>query len=140
MAKGSMSEESLSTGTKLGLPELQLGILPGFGGTQRLPRLVGLQTAAQMMLTSAPINDKKAAKLGLVDAVVPADKLLPAARAWAAEIAAGTKPRNFTLYRCSLHLPTSRARVITFSLLLLIYRFPLLRGDIDIGVYAVGEL
>ena len=89
----------LTAGTKLGLPELQLGILPGFGGTQRLPRLVGLQTAAQMMLTSAPISDKKAAKLGLVDAVVPQGKLLEAARAWAAEIAAGTKPRNFSLYR-----------------------------------------
>jgi enoyl-CoA hydratase/3-hydroxyacyl-CoA dehydrogenase len=89
----------IPTGTKLGLPELQLGILPGFGGTQRLPRLVGLQTAVQMMLTSTPINDKKAAKLGLVDGVVPKEKLLEAARAWAADIAAGTKPRNFTLYR-----------------------------------------
>lgn len=89
----------LRPGTKLGLPELQLGILPGFGGTQRLPRLVGLQTAAQMMLTSQPVNDKKAAKLGLVDAVVPKEKLLEAACAWAAEIAAGTKPRNFSLYR-----------------------------------------
>ena len=49
-------------GTKLGLPELQLGILPGFGGTQRLPRLVGLQTACQMMLTSAPVSDAKALK------------------------------------------------------------------------------
>jgi len=49
-------------GTKLGLPELQLGILPGFGGTQRLPRLVGLQTACQMMLTSAPVSAEKALK------------------------------------------------------------------------------
>lgn len=39
-------------GTRLGLPELQLGIIPGFGGTQRLPRLVGLQKAVEMMLTS----------------------------------------------------------------------------------------
>jgi enoyl-CoA hydratase/3-hydroxyacyl-CoA dehydrogenase len=89
----------LSVGSKLGLPELQLGVLPGFGGTQRLPRLVGLQTAVQMMLTSAPINDRKAAKLGLVDTVVPREQLLPAARAWAADIAAGAKPRNFSLYR-----------------------------------------
>ncbi len=49
-------------GTKLGLPELQLGILPGFGGTQRLPRLVGLQAACQMMLTSAPLSADKALK------------------------------------------------------------------------------
>ncbi|CAL5226791.1 g9652 [Coccomyxa viridis] len=96
-------------GTKLGLPELQLGILPGFGGTQRLPRLVGLQKAAQMMLTSAPVNDKKAAKLGLVDAVVPQGKLLEAARAWAAEIAAGTKPRNFSLYRTDKLEPLGEA-------------------------------
>ena len=39
-------------GTRLGLPELQLGIMPGFGGTQRLPRLVGLQKGIEMMLTS----------------------------------------------------------------------------------------
>ena len=89
----------MCAGTKLGLPELQLGILPGFGGTQRLPRRGGLQTAAQMMMTRETINDKKAAKLGLVDAVVPKEKLLEAARAWAAEIAAGSKPRNFSLYR-----------------------------------------
>ncbi len=43
-------------GSRLGLPELQLGIIPGFGGTQRLPRLVGLAKAAEMMLTSTPIK------------------------------------------------------------------------------------
>lgn len=56
-------------GASIGLPELQLGILPGFGGTQRLPRLVGLQQALTMILTSAPVKAEKALKLGLVDQV-----------------------------------------------------------------------
>ena len=50
------------------------GIIPGFGGTQRLPRLVGVETAARMMLTSKPISGKEALKKGLVDAVEAADK------------------------------------------------------------------
>ena len=65
-------------GTRLGLPELSLGILPGFGGTQRLPRLVGLKKACEMMLTSAPIKHDLAQKLGLVDLIAPSlDQLLP---------------------------------------------------------------
>ncbi|GFR46239.1 hypothetical protein Agub_g7785 [Astrephomene gubernaculifera] len=86
-------------GTRLGLPELQLGIIPGFGGTQRLPRLVGLAKAAEMMLTSTPIKAEAGLKLGLVDAVVPAEQLLPAARALARDIAAGRKPRLYSLTR-----------------------------------------
>lgn len=86
-------------GTRMGLPELQLGILPGFGGTQRLPRLVGLQKALQMMLTSQPIKDVEARKLGLVDEVVPLDQLLQAARALALDIAEGRKPRMLSLHR-----------------------------------------
>jgi len=86
-------------GTRMGLPELQLGILPGFGGTQRLPRLVGLQKALEMMLTSAPIKDGAARKLGLVDDVVPQAQLLEAARRMALDIAEGRKPRMLSLYR-----------------------------------------
>ena len=52
----------------------QLGIIPGFGGTQRLPRLVGLQKAAEMMLTSKPISEKAAKAAGLLDEVVPRDR------------------------------------------------------------------
>ncbi len=57
--------------TKLGLPEIQLGLIPGAGGTQRLPRLVGIQTALDLILTGKRLTGKKAEKVGLVDAVVP---------------------------------------------------------------------
>ncbi|SHO57803.1 fatty acid oxidation complex subunit alpha FadJ [Vibrio quintilis] len=66
--------------TCLGLPELQLGILPGLGGTQRLPRLIGLLPALDMMLTSKKLRPKKALKLHLVDACVHQDGLLDVAR------------------------------------------------------------
>jgi enoyl-CoA hydratase/3-hydroxyacyl-CoA dehydrogenase len=84
---------------KLGLPELTLGILPGFGGTQRLPRLVGLQRGLQMMLTSAPLPAAAALKAGLIDAVVPPAELLAAAKKRALDIAAGRLPRLLSLTR-----------------------------------------
>ena len=90
---------STIAGTQLGLPELTLGILPGFGGTQRLPRLVGLQKGVEMILTSKPIKAEAGLKAGLVDAVVKPDELLSSAKAWALEMAAGTKHRPFTLFR-----------------------------------------
>ena len=55
--------------TNLGLPELKLGIIPGFGGTQRLPRLVGLKKAVELILSSKNVKGAQAKKLGLVDAV-----------------------------------------------------------------------
>ncbi len=57
--------------TMLGVPEVQLGLLPGGGGTQRLPRLVGIATALDMMLTGKQIRPKQALKMGLVNDVVP---------------------------------------------------------------------
>lgn len=65
--------------TRLGLPEVQLGVLPGGGGTQRLPRLVGIATALDMMLTGKQLVAKQAKKLGLVDEVVPVANLRKAA-------------------------------------------------------------
>ena len=56
--------------TKLGLPEIQLGFIPGAGGTQRLPRLVGLQASLDMILTAKRVDGAKAQKMGLVDACV----------------------------------------------------------------------
>ncbi|HWN68848.1 MAG TPA: fatty acid oxidation complex subunit alpha FadJ, partial [Haliangium sp.] len=57
--------------TQLGLPEVQLGLIPGGGGTQRLPRLIGLQAALDMILTGKRVAARKARSLGLVDEVVP---------------------------------------------------------------------
>ncbi|MEL4484058.1 fatty acid oxidation complex subunit alpha FadJ [Shewanella algae] len=65
--------------TMLGVPEVQLGLLPGGGGTQRLPRLVGITTALDMMLTGKQVRPKQALKMGLVDDVVPNSILLEAA-------------------------------------------------------------
>lgn len=96
-------------GSRMGLPELQLGIIPGFGGTQRLPRLVGLQKAMEMMLTSTPIKAEAAAELGLVDALVPKDQLLQAAKQLALDIAGGKKPRNFSLTRTDRLEPMGEA-------------------------------
>jgi len=61
--------------TVLGLPEVQLGVIPGLGGTQRLPRLVGLQTALDMILTGRKVKAARALRLGVVDELVPAELL-----------------------------------------------------------------
>ncbi|AIA25292.1 fatty acid oxidation complex subunit alpha FadJ [Kosakonia sacchari] len=65
--------------TVLGLPEVQLGLLPGSGGTQRLPRLIGVSTALEMILTGKQLRPRQALKVGLVDDVVPPSILLDAA-------------------------------------------------------------
>ena len=59
--------------TRLGLPEVQLGILPAWGGTTRLPRLIGLQAALDLLLTGRLVDPKRARRMGLVDAVLPAE-------------------------------------------------------------------
>src|ERR1700674_4029400 len=74
---------------RLGVPEVTLGLLPGNGGTQRLPRLIGRQNAMEVLLTGKPLGPKAAAALGVVDRLVPADRLLPEAVAFAASLAAG---------------------------------------------------
>ncbi len=74
---------SHSPKTRIGLPEVQLGILPGFGGTQRLPRLVGIQRALPLILSGKPQTVAQAARIGLVDRVVYPDLLRREARALA---------------------------------------------------------
>ncbi len=68
-----------SPSTVLGLPEVKLGIVPGFGGTQRLPRLLGLPKALDLILTGKILKAKKALRIGLVDRIVPSAKLLQSA-------------------------------------------------------------
>lgn len=65
--------------TRLGLPEVQLGLLPGSGGTQRLPRLIGVSGALEMILTGKQLRARQALKAGLVDEVVPQSILLQTA-------------------------------------------------------------
>jgi enoyl-CoA hydratase/carnithine racemase len=67
-------------------PEINLGMPPTFGGTQRLPRLAGRKRALELLLTGDPFSPQRALEIGLVNAVVPHDRLLPAAREFAARI------------------------------------------------------
>ncbi len=76
-----------SPGTQLGLPEVQLGLIPGAGGTQRLPRLIGFTESLELILTGKKVRPHKARKLHLADEVVPAKLLLSRARAAALELA-----------------------------------------------------
>lgn len=73
---------------RLGQPEVKLGIIPGYGGTQRLPRLVGKGVAMQMVLAGEMITAQEAHRIGLVNEVVPAGELIPRAEAIAAKIIA----------------------------------------------------
>lgn len=68
---------------KMGLPEVGLGIFPGFGGTQRLSRLVGRGKASELIFTGDPVDAETAARIGIVNRVVPADRLLEEARTMA---------------------------------------------------------
>ncbi|MEV5712866.1 enoyl-CoA hydratase/isomerase family protein [Amycolatopsis mediterranei] len=76
-------------GAKLGLPEMKLGVLPGAGGTQRLPRLVPPGIAKQLILTGEPIDAERAHAVGLVNELAEPGQVLTVATALAARLAAG---------------------------------------------------
>jgi enoyl-CoA hydratase/carnithine racemase len=79
----------LAAGTaRFSQPETKLGLIPGYGGTQRLPRLIGKGRALEILLTGEMIDAAEALRVGLVNQVVPADQLLPRAEAVAAKIIA----------------------------------------------------
>jgi 3-hydroxyacyl-CoA dehydrogenase len=76
---------------KAGLPEVKLGLLPGAGGTQRLPRLIGVRDALDLMTSGNPIDAERAATLGLIDHIIDGD-LREAALAWCRELTAKDAP------------------------------------------------
>jgi E-phenylitaconyl-CoA hydratase len=69
-----------SENATFGLPEVTLGLIPGWGGTQRLPRVIPFAKAAELLLTGRPINAQEAYRIGLVNKVVPLPELMPLAR------------------------------------------------------------
>jgi len=101
-----------TSSAQLGLPELQLGLIPGFGGTQRLPRLVGLSKSLEMMLMSKPVKGEEALSLGLVDAIVSPDELVNTARWWALDILERKRPWVASLYKTDKIEPLGEAREI----------------------------
>lgn len=85
-------------GAKIGQPEVKLGLIAGYGGTQRLPRLVGEGRALELLLTGEPVDAAEALRIGLVNRVVPRERLLDEARALAKKIlAAGPVAVRLTL-------------------------------------------
>lgn len=97
---------------RLGQPEINLGVTPGWGGTQRLPRIVGPSKAAEMILTGDPITAQEAYRLGLVNKVVPMGDVLKEAKGLARKIAS----KSAVVVGCAMdaiergrHLPLSDA-------------------------------
>jgi 3-hydroxyacyl-CoA dehydrogenase/enoyl-CoA hydratase/3-hydroxybutyryl-CoA epimerase len=81
-----------NTSIQIGLPEVTIGLLPGSGGTQRLPRMIGIAAALPLLLDGTRLAPADAMAHGLVDAVVPADDLIDAAKAWLRDGGEATKP------------------------------------------------
>jgi enoyl-CoA hydratase len=77
-----------SPNAKLGQPEVKLGIVPGYGATQRLPRLIGRGRALELLLSGEPVDAAEAHRIGLVNALAPQDQLLDTARQWARKVIA----------------------------------------------------
>jgi enoyl-CoA hydratase len=101
-----------SENASFGLPEVGLGLIPGFGGTKRLAQFVGVARAAEMMLTGARYTAQQALEFGLVNRIVPLSQLLPSAQELAQQIASraplaiGAAKRSL---RGGAHLPLSKA-------------------------------
>ncbi len=97
--------------TRLGLPEVKLGIHPGWGGTVRLPRLIGVPRAFNLILSGHTVTGRAAAKLGLVDAAVPKRHLINAAKYYALQSA---KPRQVSLLNKVINIKIVRTLLAAY--------------------------
>lgn len=100
---------STAKSTKIGVPEVQLGLLPGGGGTQRIPRLIDLPSALDLLLTGKQLNAERAKSLGLIDAAVAPQILLEVAQQFAAQ---GKPSREQSVRQKLLRLAPVRSIVI----------------------------
>jgi len=87
---------------RIGLPEVTLGLLPGTGGTQRLPRLIGRGRALDRMLTGAPMSPQEAYDLGVLDRLVPAEELTATTEGFAAQLASAA-PLTLAAIKAAVH-------------------------------------
>ncbi|HUZ69879.1 MAG TPA: enoyl-CoA hydratase-related protein [Candidatus Saccharimonadales bacterium] len=99
-----------SRSARFGQPEIKIGIIPGWGGTQRLPRLIGAARATELLLTGDPIDADRALAFGLVAAVVEPDDLPAAAQRWAA-LLASRAPLALAATKRAMHAGSTQAIV-----------------------------
>ncbi len=102
--------------TQLGLPEAKVGLLPGGGGTQRLPRLIGAGAALPIILQGSSLNPEKAAKAGIVHKVVPADSLIDEAKKWIREVGDAEQPWDKKGYKVPGGDPNSKGGAQIFTI------------------------
>jgi 3-hydroxyacyl-CoA dehydrogenase/enoyl-CoA hydratase/3-hydroxybutyryl-CoA epimerase len=131
--------------TKLGLPETRLGIMPGLGGTVRLPRLVGLQVSLDMILSARLVNAERAFRVGLIDRVIPAADFEAEAASLAAELARGGSPlrrKRRSLLRRLIDGPVGRPLVSRMTRKAVLKRtrghYPAIPAALDATVGGLG--
>ena len=107
---------------QLGLPESKVGLLPGGGGTQRLPRLMGAQSAVQLILTGNSLDPKAAAGQKVVHKVVPADQLMAEAKRWIKETPDPVQPWDKKGFEVPGGLPNDKGTSTVFTMGNALYR------------------
>jgi 3-hydroxyacyl-CoA dehydrogenase/enoyl-CoA hydratase/3-hydroxybutyryl-CoA epimerase len=101
---------------RFGLPEVTLGLLPGGGGTQRLPRLIGIAASLKLLTTGRTLDVAQAKEQGIVDAIAPADTLLPCARSWLREHGEAVQPWDRKGFALPGGATTSLANMTTIGI------------------------